>query len=71
MAAMKCLQKYNWVKLPRSALPTGKGLMGAWMRLASRAAFRKGVASYLTPVRVEQIEHPLCSVSDKLLAMDN
>lgn len=43
---MKCLQKYNWVKLPRNALPTGKGLMGAWMRLASRAAFRKGVASY-------------------------
>ncbi len=46
MAAMKCLHKYNWVKLPRNALPTGKGLMGAWMRLASRAAFRKGVASY-------------------------
>ncbi|WP_257789561.1 hypothetical protein [Acutalibacter muris] len=37
---MKCLQKYNWVKLPRNAIPTGKGLMGAWMRLASRAAFR-------------------------------
>lgn len=43
---MKCLQKYNWVKLPRNAVPSGKGLMGAWMRLASRAAFRKGVASY-------------------------
>ncbi len=43
---MKCLQKYNWVKLPRNALPIGKGLMGAWMRLASRAAFRKGMASY-------------------------
>ena len=43
---MKCLQKYQWVKLPRSALPTGKGIMGAWMKLASRAAFRKGVAFY-------------------------
>ena len=43
---MKCLHKYQWVKLPRSALPTGKGLMGAWMQLASRAAFRKGVAYY-------------------------
>ena len=43
---MKCLQRYNWVKLPRNALPTGKGFMGAWMRLASRAAFRKGMASY-------------------------
>ncbi len=43
---MKCLQRYQWVKLPRNAIPTGKGLMGAWMRLASRAAFRKGVASY-------------------------
>ena len=28
---MKCLQKYNWVKLPRSVLPTGKGLMGAFV----------------------------------------
>ena len=43
---MKCLQKYQWVKLPRNALPTGKGIMGAWMKLASRAAFRKGVAVY-------------------------
>lgn len=43
---MKCLQRYQWVKLPRSALPTGKGIMGAWMRLASRTAFRKGVAFY-------------------------
>ena len=43
---MKCLQKYNWVKLPRNAVPSGKGLMGAWMRLASRAAFRKGIGSY-------------------------
>lgn len=43
---MKCLQRYNWVKLPRNAMPTGKGHMGAWMRLASRAAFRKGIASY-------------------------
>lgn len=43
---MKCLQRYQWVKLPRNALPTDKGLMGAWMRLASRAAFRKGVTSY-------------------------
>lgn len=43
---MKCLMKYEWVKLPRNILPTGKGIMGTWAKLASRAAFRKGEASY-------------------------
>lgn len=43
---MKCLMKYQWVKLPRNHIPQGKGIMGAWARLASRAAFRKGYASY-------------------------
>ena len=43
---MKCLMKYEWVKLMRSHLPQGKGVMGAWARLASRAAFRKGKAEY-------------------------
>ena len=36
---MKCLRKYKWVKLPRMHLPGGKGLMGYWAKLASRAAF--------------------------------
>ena len=43
---MKCLRKYKWVKLPRMYLPAGKGLMGYWAKLASRAAFRKGNAVY-------------------------
>lgn len=43
---MKCLLKYQWVKLPRNQLPPGKGVMGAWARLASRAAFRNGQATY-------------------------
>lgn len=43
---MKCLLKYQWVKLPRNQLPPAKGVMGAWMRLASRAAFRSGQAIY-------------------------
>lgn len=43
---MKCLLKYQWVKLPRNQMPTGKGIMGAWARLASRAAFRNGQATY-------------------------
>lgn len=43
---MKCLLKYRWVKLPRSQMPVGKGIMGAWARLASRAAFRNGQAKY-------------------------
>lgn len=43
---MKCLMKYDWVKLPRATLPMGKGLLGSWAKLASRAAFRKGQALY-------------------------
>jgi hypothetical protein len=43
---MKCLLKYQWVKLPRTHLPAGKGVMGYWVRLASKAAFRKGQAQY-------------------------
>ena len=43
---MKCLRKYQWVKLPRDIPDMGKGLMAHWAMLASRAAFRKGNASY-------------------------
>lgn len=43
---MKCLLRYQWVKLPRNQLPPGKGIMGAWARLASRAAFRGGQGGY-------------------------
>ena len=43
---MKCLRKYEWVKLPRDYPYMGKGLMASWARLASRAAFRKGNARY-------------------------
>lgn len=43
---MKCLRKYQWVKLPRDYPNMGKGLMAQWAKLASRAAFRKGCAKY-------------------------
>lgn len=43
---MKCLRKYNWLKLYRAHMPSGKGIMGYWAKLASRAAFRKGVGIY-------------------------
>jgi hypothetical protein len=43
---MKCLLKYQWVKLPRTQLPTGKGIMGCWAKLAAKTAFRKGQAKY-------------------------
>ena len=43
---MKCLNKYKWVKLPRHLIPDAKGLLGAFLRLASRAAFRKGWIIY-------------------------
>ena len=42
----KCLFRYQWVKLPRTHLPIGKGIMGYWAKLASRAAFRRGQAKY-------------------------
>lgn len=37
---LKCLMKYEWVKLRRDTLPTGKGIMGAWAKLAARAAYK-------------------------------
>lgn len=43
---MKCLLKYHWVKLPRNRIPIGKGIMGKWMMLASRVAFRNGKTRY-------------------------
>lgn len=43
---VQCLRKYEWVKLPRFCLPEGRGIMGAWARLASHAACRKGQALY-------------------------
>lgn len=43
---MKCLYKYPWVKLPRAHIPLGKGVMGSYLKLVSRAAFRGGEAKY-------------------------
>lgn len=43
---MKFLLQYQWVKLPCVYLPQGKGLMGYWAKLVSRAAFRSGKAVY-------------------------
>ena len=43
---MKALRKYKYVKLQRNRIPKGKGIMGSWMHLLSRAAFRKGNGSY-------------------------
>lgn len=43
---MKCLRKYKWLKLHRACLPVGRGIMGYWAKLASRAAFRKGYGVY-------------------------
>ena len=43
---MKCLRQYEWIKLQRSRLPEGKGIMGYWAKLVARAAYRKGQAVY-------------------------
>ncbi len=50
---MKCLLKYQWVKLPRSQMPVGKGVMGAWARLASRAG--PSVKSCVSDIRQSQV----------------
>ena len=44
---MKCLEKFNWVKILRDEIPHhAKGLLIYFLRLVSRAAFRKGFACY-------------------------
>ena len=44
---MKCLRKFVWIKIPRAEIPhNSKGMMLYFLRLASRAAFRKGTALY-------------------------
>ena len=43
---MRCLRKFEWVKLFRDKLPDGKGLFGFWAKLAVKVAYRKGVALY-------------------------
>jgi hypothetical protein len=44
--AMKCLIKYKWVKLPRELAIDAKGLLTYYIRLVTRAAFRKGMSHY-------------------------
>ena len=43
---LKCLNKFKWVKVPRDEIPDDKGILIYYLRLASRAAFRKGFARY-------------------------
>ncbi|MBR2340987.1 MAG: hypothetical protein IKA72_01080 [Clostridia bacterium] len=43
---MRCLRKFEWVKLFRDKLPDGKGILGFWAKLAVKVAYRKGVALY-------------------------
>lgn len=51
---MKCTLAYPWVKLPRAHIPAGKGIMASFLRLASRAAFRTGYATYCGHVNAVQ-----------------
>ncbi|MBQ4641144.1 MAG: hypothetical protein IJB47_00805, partial [Oscillospiraceae bacterium] len=44
---MKCLKKYDWVKISRDEIPhCAKGILLYFLRLVSRAAFRGGFACY-------------------------
>ena len=37
---MRCLRKFEWVKLFRDKLPDGKGILGFWAKLAVKVAYR-------------------------------
>ena len=53
---MKCLKKYTWVKVPRGEIPFhAKGILIYYMRLASRAAFRKGTARYCGHINAVEV----------------
>ena len=43
---MKCLKKFDWIKIPREEIPLTRGNMIYFLRLAARAAYRKGTATY-------------------------
>ena len=43
---MKCLKKFDWVKIPRDEIPLARGNMIYFLRLAARAAYREGTATY-------------------------
>ena len=44
---VKCLIKWDWIKIQRDEIPhCAKGIMIYYLRLVSRAAFRKGTARY-------------------------
>ena len=43
---MRCLRKFQWVKLFRDNLPEGKGILGFWAKLAACAAYRNGTSLY-------------------------
>ena len=43
---MRCLRKFQWVKLFRDKLPEGKGVLGFWAKLAACAAYRNRTSLY-------------------------
>ena len=43
---MRCLRKFQWIKLFRDNLPEGKGILGFWAKLAACAAYRNGTSLY-------------------------
>ena len=53
---MKCLKKFDWVKLSRYEIPLhAKGIMIYFLRLASRAAFRKGKKSDFDKLLIDKL----------------
>ena len=43
---LKCLMKYEWVKLRRDTLPAGKGIMGAWGKARRPSCISQRTCSY-------------------------
>jgi len=47
--------KYQWVKLPRTHLPEGKGIMGAWAKQSIDILYRSGIPFELRTTVVKGI----------------
>ncbi len=43
----KCLFRYQWVKLPRTHLPVGKGIMGYWAEAGLAGGISQGSGKIL------------------------
>ena len=60
---MKCLLKYQWVKLLRAHLPQGKGVMGYWRHERHFVKVRRITADM--PIRYQPVCGPVGSLASR------